>query len=298
MCFIVSFQNKCRLLKCPFGSTPVNGKCKPLFEGTTGLYIDIQFTLRVLWSQSEYKVMDKLDTLTSLGESIIDQFVNEARFDRNESRCPYCSIGLQMTADINEQGKREDTDTELDDSVKENSEQDNLDSEAQLPEFIMNVVFFTVPECQLQHIFDIATGLFGRIIEIQLNGKSEMAFEIGLLKDNSNQTFKVLKHMDNELWNCKVNDAYTLKDDKLCPKISIKYSEYEPYLTNENIDVIQSLFEQKHIETDEPTDVCIDTYYERFQSVNFHILSQGFATRTDARVCIGLIFLPNIVNMI
>ena len=292
----------------------MDGKCKPLFEGTTGLYIDIEFAINVLWSRSEYKLDDKTSVLTTLGENIMDHFLNESHLVGNEWQCPYCYLELQMTADVYEQGDNDvsetgvhdkehglnnEANTDIGNVAKENNQHEALNSDhtTTLPVFIMKVVLFTVPECQLQNIFDIATGLFGKVINIQVDGETDMQLKVGLLNSSLNQTFKVIKKMNSPVFNCKVKGAHTLKDDKLCSKISITYTEFKPYLTNDNTDIINSFFEKKHIETGEPTDVCITTYYERLQSVDFQILSQGSVIITDARLYLGLIFLPRLLRL-
>ena len=305
------------MLKCSFGSAPVNGKCKPLFEGTTGLFIDIPFTLSVIWSRAEYRMTDKTRKLRKLGENIIDHFLNEARLERTELQCPYCYLEIQMAADISKHGVRsvkgndvnsDVTNTNTD--VSENKLEDDVNHETKggvssvtlennrheeqveaidytSPAFMLKAALFTVANCQLQNIFDIASDLFGTVINIEKQGETELQLKVGLLKDTdvpTNQTFKTLKKVDNDKIQCKVKGAHTLKDEKFCPKIPITYNEFVPHLTRDNSELISSFFQKKHIETGEATEVCVDTYYERLQSIDFQILSQGSVIITDMRL--------------
>ena len=331
-CFFFLLQHKCGVLRCPFGSSPVNGKCKSLFDGTSGLYINIPFSLGVIWSRSEYKLSDTRKTLRLLGKQIIEQVINEAELERNGSVCPYCYLELQMTADVPRQAVRNRNDvnnyvtdavldineatkgvgnvatkglgnvatkgvgnvaTKSNDATKgvgnvgtkgvgnvatESNEQQKMNEE---PTFILKTVLFTLAECQLQNIFDIATDVFGKIIDIKIDGETEMQLMVGLLKDNlpANQTLKVIKKMNTEVWDCKVKGAHTLKDEKFCSKIAITFNEFEPHLTNDNREIISTFFQKKHIETGEPTEVCVDNYYERLQSIDFHMFSYGSAIK-------------------
>ena len=227
------------MLKCPFGSAPVNEECKPLFEGTIGLYIDIQFALSVIWSRSEYRLTGKRKKLKTLGENIIDLFLNETEFQRNEFYCPYCYLELRITGDISKHGLRSD----INSNVRENNGQNKLvkDHNNTYPAFILKAVLFTVAECQLQNIFDVAVEVFGKVIDVQVDGETEMQLTVGLLKDNlpANRSSKVLVKMDNQEWECKVKGAHFLTDDKLCPRISITYTEFLTYLTPDNIELIK-----------------------------------------------------------
>ena len=315
-------QHKCRVLRCPFGSSPVNGKCKSLFDGTSGLYINIPFSLGVIWSRSEYKLSDTRKTLRLLGKQIIEQVINEAELERNGSVCPYCYFELQMTADVPRQAvrNRNDVNNDVTDAVLDineatkgvgnvatesneatkgvgnvatdsneatkgvgnvATESNKLQKMNEVPTFIFKTVLFTLAECQLQNIFDIATDVFGKIIDIKVDGETEMQLTVGLLKDNlaANQTFKAIKKINSEVWDCKVKGAHTLKDDKFCSKIAITFNEFEPHLTKDNREFISSFFEKKHIETGEPTEVCVDIYYERLQSIDFQIFSYGSAIK-------------------
>ena len=302
----------------------MNGKCKSLFDGTSGLYINIPFSLGVIWSRSEYKLSDTRKTLRLLGEQIIEQVINIAELERNGSVCPYCYLELQMTADVPRQAvrtiNRNDVNNDVTDAVLdineatkgvgkvatesneatkgvgnvatesneatkgvgnvaiESNEQQKMNEE---PTFILKTVLFTLAECQLQNIFDIATDVFGKIIDLQVDGETEMQLTVGLLKDNlpANQTLKVIKKMNSEVWDCKVKGAHTLKDEKFCSKIAITFNEFEPHLNNDNREIISTFFQKKHIETGETTEVCVDNYYERLQSIDFHMFSYGSAIK-------------------
>ena len=270
-------QHKCRELKCPFGSSPVYGKCKSLFDGTSGLYISIPFALDVLWSRSEHKLTDTRNKLRLLGELIIGQVINGETLKRNGSVCYYCYLELKMTAGIQNHSMKfvhtvTDVTVNKEEKLVVNKEQD-----INVPQLILKAVFFTLAECQLQNIFDIAKDLFGKIIYIYADDTPEMQLRIGLLKDNLpvNQTFKIIKKMKNKVWDCKVKGAHTVKDDKLCPIFSIAYNEFVPHLTDDNTDIIASLFQEEKIGTSDPIDVCVDTYYERLKSIDFHVVSKG-----------------------
>ena len=321
-CFYL--QKKCRLLKCPFGSAPVDEKCKPLFVGTVGLYIDIRFTLTVIWSRTEYKLRSKTSMLRNVhvGQIIIDHFLNKARFARDEFWCPYCNLELKMTADISRHGVRslkgndvidDVTDSSKDDTddvgdgnnhmtngdvsnitVKNNGEDVN-EHNATFPAFILKAIMFTKAGCQLQNIYDIASEIFGKVIEVKEDGEIEMQLQVGLLKDNTfpaNHTrkFKVLKTVNNHAIRCKAKGAHRLKDEKLCSKIQITYNEFEPHLTDENIALINSFFQKDHIETSESIELCVNTYYEKLESIDFQLLSRGHAVSKDIILCIGIIF--------
>ena len=325
-CFFL--QKKCRLLKCPFGSAPVDGKCKPLFVGTVGLYIDIRFTLTVIWSRSEYKLKNKTSMIRNIhvGEIIIEHFLNEARFARPEAEfwCPYCNLELKMTADIAKHGVRSlkgnDVIDDVTDSSKDvtddmgddnndmtsgdvsndtvtvvNNGEDENKHEANLPAFILKAIMFTKAGCQLQNVYDIASEIFGKVIEVKENGEIEMQLQVGLLKNNTfpanyTRKFKVLKTVNNHAIRCKAKGAHRLKDEKLCSKIQIAYNEFEPHLTDENIELINSFFQREHIETGEPVELCVDTYYEKLESIDFQLLSCGHTVTKDIILCIGIIF--------
>ena len=171
-----------------------------------------------------------------------------------------------MTGDISKHGLRSD----INSNVRENNGQDKLvkDHNDTYPAFILKAVLFTVAECQLQNIFDVAVEVFGKVIDVQVDGETEMQLTVGLLKDNlpANRSSKVLVKMDNQEWECKVKGAHFLTDDMLCPRISITYTEFLTYLTPDNMELIKELFPKTQKGTEEPVEVCVDDYYERLQS--------------------------------
>ena len=207
------------MLKCPFGSTLVHKKCKSLFDGTVGLYLDIQFALSVIWSRSEYRLTDKTKTLDALGETIIEHFLNKTKFQRDELICPYCYLELRMTGDISKHGLRSihenDVSNDVNDimgdvnsDVTDNNEQEKLDKDynSTFSAFILKAELFTVAECELQNIFDVALEVFGKVIDVQMDGATDMQLTAGLFKDNlsANRLSKVLVTMGNQDWECKV----------------------------------------------------------------------------------------------
>ena len=234
------------------------------------MYIDIQFALSVIWSRSEYRLTDKMKKLKALGETIIEHFLNEIKLQRDELTCPFCYLELRMTGDISGHGLR-----------------------STFPAFILKAVLFTVAECQLQNIFDVAVEVFGKVIDVQVDGETEMQLTVGLLKDTlpANRSSKVLVKMDNQGWKCKVKGAHSLTDDKLCPRISITYTEFVPYLTQDNMEVIKAFFPKTQTGTEEPVEVCVDDYYERLQSIEFEIFSHGSMFISDKGAYVVLISL-------
>ena len=270
------------------------------------MYIDIQFALSVIWSRSEYRLTDKTKKLEALGETIIEYFLNETKFQRDELNCPYCYLELRMTGDISEHNLRRINENDVSNHVNaimsdvssdvtENNEQEKLDEDhnSTFPAFILKAVLFTVAECQLQNIFDVAVEMFGKVIDVQVDGETEMQLTVGLLKNTlpANRSSKVLVKMDNQEWECKVKGAHSLTDDKLCPRISITYTEFVPYLTPDNMEVINAFFPKTQTGTEEPVEVCVDDYYERLQSIEFEIFSCGSMFISDKGAYVVLISL-------
>ena len=251
-------QQKCRELICPFGNAPFYGECKQLVEDTYGLTVKVIYSLTVLWSREDYKPKDKRSKLKLLGNEIIRGLQNSYMKAKGQG----CSVCLQELRFVNEiyQSKSSHNST-MEMNLEINTNLQNYKSTA--PNFILEVMLHTDEKCQLPNLIQFSIVLLKSNIDITSNNKTDMLLHVSLVNENIYSSRKGTKVIYSFMRSEGCNfPAYTLNKERICPIIDIRFSEFEPFITEQNANFIMSMFTTDQMYSNEYKEICVSDYFD------------------------------------
>ena len=187
------FQRQCRYLFCPFGSTAYNGKCENIALQTRGLAIEINYSIQVLTNlshicQDEFEKLDK----NSLGKAIKTKFVKILGVRKGV--CPVCGYGVWIV---------------------ENSQQ------VVPTEFIFSTKLVTDFDCQLDSIYNIATGIVVKEMKIVLGDC--LNFKTIYRLDTRVKYPPNMRRIYYNMRSCR--SIYRVDREVICPEVEIAASD-------------------------------------------------------------------------
>ena len=203
---------------------------------------------------------DDFQSLKRLGYNIYDAFTKDSRYSEF-SLCDFCRGNITMISNVIANDFVNVTNTKYGSGDLEAMN----DREAIV--FIFHIILYTTENCQLQNLFHQASELSRQTLTVYLDGEPEMHLEIGLsdqkkLHVNTKKTIREFSLLD-----CVPKASCSIRNEKLCPRIGVKYSEFTTHVTESNRAVIGSLFNANQTKTDEVVEICLDDYYEWLESV-------------------------------
>ena len=278
-CFCL-FQQKCRILICPFGSAPVYGNCEQVVENTHGLTLETIYTLHALWSVKDYLLTDNVTALMNLGRKILQELQTSYACNTTGVCCPSCFQKLRFVKEIHQANSS--MDPLSDHQAKENTNY-NISAE---PNFIFYFLPYTEKKCQLPNLMENAVKLAGAVIEIEENGKTEMLLQVHLTQDNVDSMMKGAVVIASESSGLNCHRVYALKKDTICPTIRIHFSDFEPILTTRNKDSINSIFTTSQRHSKESVEICVDDYLEKLSKITLY--SGSFKHCLEGVIIIGM----------
>ena len=270
----MSFQGYCRLLICPFGTRQSQGECEAIFETSRRLPMRIQFGLTVVWSKNNYSFTDDFELFINLGEHVL-KAITESPDSFEHSPCAHslCTETIRMVAYVVE------NELESSGAVSNISLPISGPISIDTPAFLYLVDLTTDEEhCQLKDIYTQITKMSDKHLLVNLDGEFVMKLYVSLFNENGQDFYQHREYIKlaQNVFECQFNPAFTIKD-KVCPKVSLIYSEFSKYMTESNREIIESLFTKNQIRTDEAVDTCLLDYYNTLSAVK---LKTHTSTRT------------------
>ena len=247
------------------------GVCKPIFEDIINLPGEMWFGLSVIWSKSNYSMSDDPLTLKMLGSLIIKGFQQYLFEEYNGDHCSICLLNVTMISNVDANHLKNASSFMFTNQTNDTEHTYINQSNAQHA-FIFRIVQTTSAKCQLEGLHHQFSGLTGNVLPGIINGEVEMHLKYHVYNEEELGTASEVILKTSAIPDCNHNSAYFIRGEKsVCPKIGIKYSEFSEYLTETNQEAIESLFTNNQTETD----ICLDDYYERLNSVVLQDVSGG-----------------------
>lgn len=278
--FIFVFQQRCRRLICPYAQVPVYGKCKQVVEKTHGLSMEIQYTLSVVWSRTDYILTDDMAILLRVGHEIIQEVKRRYIFEESGPNCPFCYQELRFIKEIFLSNWSQSNSTS-----GPNEENNYKRSNYTEPNFILSFILYTKDNCQLPNLMQNAVNFAGSEIEIIIYGTTAMLLHLELLTENVHSLLTgsklILGKSTGPEEKCPV--TYKLRTKSICPKINISVTDFDHLWAERKNDIINSMFTSESSQSKWYKEMCIDDYLERISNFDSGILrnSGSFKIRID-----------------
>ena len=281
------FQPKCRSLICPFASVSFYGKCEQLVEHTFGLSVEVIYTLTALWSNIDILFTDEITTFEILGNQLLRKLQDDAF--QLETQCRYCYQYLRLLKGIKKSS---------------NSHSESNINTGNTTYTDSNLLFYTIwltdEDCDLQRLIKHALELAGSSIQMEENGNRYMSFKVELLKENRHTmiTSGKLIAERNRYRECYV--MYKLTTEVICPKIRISFSEFEPFMTDHNAEIIKSMFTTTQVRSKEYKEICVADYFEKLGDRTFKFIQNrgSFQPRTKRIIFLTTMVITEFVRML
>ena len=229
---------------CPFGTTPVYGRCKQLVSKLNNFVVSVQVYLDVIWNQTSLFTFNEHETISSV---IYERFLELA--DLN-SKCEICRKIID---------------------VPENSGSDLR--------LVLVITFEFKPDCEYGLVLAKVADTRGKKIEIHINRTAVLTLLVR--SDEQPPTVYTSERIQivpfyKTYFPCHV-DFRLLFDDITCPRIELNYAEIELFSQSQNKekDIFASFFIGSGTEQNMTrVPVCLDTYISAM-SFNCATLSYG-----------------------
>lgn len=243
----VYFQKICRVLICPFPSTPFHGTCIQLSKYVLGLKVQINFKLTVLVNGTESNF--------NISESEIGQVVHNA-FSKTVgfagANCPICYIIV----------------------IREHKSESNS-----LQLYILTMVY-TTSHCQYDRITELVYAVLAKEIKVTLPDKTYLPIRVTVDPRREEQilpTSKVIYERNVEF--CDTFSQYHIRSGLFCPQVEI--DKYEMSSLEGSTEQFQRmLIEDGNIEklSNGSVRICVDDYYLALEQTSSGL--QFFLTRS------------------
>ena len=207
------------------------------------LPVNIRFGLTVAWTNASYTFNYDEERLDKLGDTIYRE-VTDGQTSLEMSGCRFCSYKIVMVSTVGE------TDVEHEpESVSE-------------PQFVYETFVFTTESCSLKYMYNQVSDFLGRQLSVRSEAEEAMYLVFSLLGDYTNEVNEKKTLFNGRIPGCMTESAFTIRNERFCGVVSIKFSVFENYLTESNMDLIESLFNENQTKSNEEIDICLDDYYQ------------------------------------
>ena len=193
--------------------------------------------------------------------------------DESGMSCPVCYQSLRFLKEI----AHSETTHNYSASQLEGTASLNNANEVNL---LYHVISFTEEDCQLPYLLAKSVKLIGSIVKIKLNDELIMILQVQLVTENIQPLIRgsTIIILDKMYEDCKV--AFRMNTEKNCPMIRISFSDFEPYLTENNYGIIHDLFSAPQRNPKEYEEVCVQDYFVRLNHSTFQLTNSGIGTES------------------
>ena len=239
MLFII-FQNYCRTVRCPIGSTAVHGTCKQVALQIKSISLNVAYYIEiVLDDYTEFSEFE--DNITSIGNLIYDELYERLGFGRSD--CHDCFYDLRT-----------------------------VHGNQTLPKFIFWTYLRTNYDCPFEFVIDQAQKLNRQEIPIETEGR-EIAKV--LLKFDLRPYKVLMKESDSLIEGDSLclpavlsegpeeyDAEFRVTAAKECPYIELQYHELNRLTSRTDKNHFMSFFNLNETSSDiSSVQVCIDKYF-------------------------------------
>ena len=200
----------------------------------------------------EVLLTDEIAILNDIGQNLLNELLYKF------FTCRYCYQYFRLLKDV-----RQSMNNHSESNIKAG---DNSSTD---PNVLFYSLWYTDEVCQLHNLTNHALELAGSLIKIRVNGNRTISFKVALSKENDLRMIRngTMIFESRRFPDCFV--TYKLKREVVCPEIRISFSEFEPYMTEHNADIMKSMFTTVQMRSKEYKEICVADYIEKLDDGNF-----------------------------